>query len=535
MTRKTQPANHISMNELACGAAMSVRQQLHSFIVPTLVLAATTAAVTTPKPTEASVPLGVAWNVHPRVGYGVLGLNVYEQLWKRVGETPFYPTLLAAPHSQALLSEYPTAPVFRQLFQTQRHNLDAGTFATGRRARGVAPVPFPVLHALDEGTPEPGQDIWGSVNAAFCFLETARLGSEWVAKARAYDVVLSGSEWNTQLLHKLGVTQAVTAWQGVDVDLFHPRASDGSPSAGVSDPDLAHRLKDKFVIFSGGKLEWRKGQDRVVAAFKRFIREGAHEDAVLLTAWYNQFPETMASIGDEGLVRGVPSGKAGGVEAWLAKNGVPADRVIDMGDSDQARLARAYGRADVGVFPNRVEGGTNLVAMEAMACGMPVVLSNSTGHQDIAGKRDDHRAVHCYAFSATDEDSAVDAIVAELNNVYADRVEARRRGANAALFIRRHFSWTVAVQRVITALINKGAARAPRGMLSWNARDQRVDFRDASIGIHVGPPWMWALVGAAAVLLAAAAFSALSGNKKASKSKQPASKAASGCGKSKQQ
>ena len=80
------------MSEPACGAttmSTRARQQLRGFVLATtLVVAAAAGTVATPKPTEASVPLGVAWNVHPRVGYGVLGLNVYEQLWKRAGETP---------------------------------------------------------------------------------------------------------------------------------------------------------------------------------------------------------------------------------------------------------------------------------------------------------------------------------------------------------------------------------------------------------------------------------------------------------------
>ncbi len=35
------------------------------------------------------------------------------------------------------------------------------------------------------------------------------------------------------------------------------------------------------------------------------------------------------------------------------------------------------------VFANRAEGGTNLVAMECMACGVPTILSRNTGHLDL--------------------------------------------------------------------------------------------------------------------------------------------------------
>lgn len=46
-------------------------------------------------------------------------------------------------------------------------------------------------------------------------------------------------------------------------------------------------------------------------------------------------------------------------------------------------MARVYANSDVGLFPNRCEGGTNLVMMEYMACGKPVVATQSTGHSDI--------------------------------------------------------------------------------------------------------------------------------------------------------
>ena len=38
---------------------------------------------------------------------------------------------------------------------------------------------------------------------------------------------------------------------------------------------------------------------------------------------------------------------------------------------------------DVAVFPNRCEGGTNLVAMEALASGLTCILSKNTGHLDL--------------------------------------------------------------------------------------------------------------------------------------------------------
>ena len=46
-------------------------------------------------------------------------------------------------------------------------------------------------------------------------------------------------------------------------------------------------------------------------------------------------------------------------------------------------LARAMHSCDAGIFLSRAEGGSNLMAMEALAVGLPLLLSNNTGHTDI--------------------------------------------------------------------------------------------------------------------------------------------------------
>ncbi|CAM9185263.1 unnamed protein product, partial [Heterosigma akashiwo] len=44
----------------------------------------------------------------------------------------------------------------------------------------------------------------------------------------------------------------------------------------------------------GGKLELRKGQDIVLAAFARFAR--SHPDARLVVAWDNKWNDTVATV-----------------------------------------------------------------------------------------------------------------------------------------------------------------------------------------------------------------------------------------------
>jgi hypothetical protein len=70
------------------------------------------------------------------------------------------------------------------------------------------------------------------------------------------------------------------------------------------DAPAATAFKGKFVVFSGGKLEMRKGQDIVIAAFEKFAAK--HKDAILVTAWHNQWPKLTKTIASMGVVQGIP-------------------------------------------------------------------------------------------------------------------------------------------------------------------------------------------------------------------------------------
>jgi len=152
-----------------------------------------------------------------------------------------------------------------------------------------------------------------------------------------------------------------------------------------------------FFVFSGGKLEYRKGQDVVVAAFKRFAVN--HPDARLVVAWANAWPASLATLNDPsgqhpvhttGLPlpatpsTGTPQGTLQ-ILPWLEKQGIALTQVVDLGYVRHKDMAAwALRAADVALFPNRCEGGTNLVAMEAAAAGAPLVLSGAHGHADLA-------------------------------------------------------------------------------------------------------------------------------------------------------
>jgi glycosyltransferase involved in cell wall biosynthesis len=71
------------------------------------------------------------------------------------------------------------------------------------------------------------------------------------------------------------------------------------------------------------------------------------------------------------------------IEVLMHANGIDPRRVVTLTPRPHARMAGVYHNTDCGLFPNRCEGGTNLVMMEYMACGKPAIASFSTGHRDI--------------------------------------------------------------------------------------------------------------------------------------------------------
>lgn len=261
---------------------------------------------------------------------------------------------------------------------------------------GVLPMDRPLLNGLAGPLPEtePGWLLMAIGNqmeerpqglpetievAGIIFCEDT--GAIDAAKLNAYDVIVAGSRWTERLLREKGVERVVLAHQGYDSRVFFP-----APQAALSAVSV-EKHGETPRVFSGGKLEFRKGQDIVIEAFKRFRQTPEGKDAVLVVAWDNQWPQTMDGIWLSGYVKGVPTVKNGRCEVgpWLVANGLPQDSFIDCGRLSPPELAQVLRSCDVGVFPNRAESGTNLVLVEALASGVRCVAACGHGHDDVMG------------------------------------------------------------------------------------------------------------------------------------------------------
>lgn len=385
---------------------------------------------------------GIGWQVGGTTGWGVYGLA----LMLRAAERGRIPVPVYIPPTFA-----PDPFTARSLAPLEKHwRIERQFFEL---ADDRVEVDYPFLMGLDNDLLPPPQvsRISCASEVGVAFFEHRNIGVAEVAAARErFQAVVAGSTWNAEVLADLGLRNVVTCLQGVDLTRFHPAPR--TPGLG-----------DRFVIFSGGKLEFRKGQDVIIEAFRRF--HARHPEALLVTAWHNQRDGSVATIARSPYAFGVPERDGIGgwrIADWLAGLGLPYDAVLDLGEVAHAEMPRLLRACDVGVFPNRCEGGTNLVAMECMACGVPAILSANTGHRDLLarpgvalGLEAQGRVPTRFGDSPGQHDdwgeSDPDEIVARLEWVFDHRAEAAAVGAAGAAFM-AEWGWPAQIDALFAAL-----------------------------------------------------------------------------------
>lgn len=379
---------------------------------------------------SAPAQLGLAWQLSGVTGWGLYGLQLCLELLRRGRTEP----LLLAP--SALLELDPLdrrlmGPALQKQAAFQR-------YLAGLGPREGARVAGPVVKSLLPGfRPMTAGERWvGTPELGVIFFEDTRLLADDLERARRYALIVTGSTWNQRLLEAAGLENSRLILQGVDLVRFHPQPRRRLPG-------------EPFVIWSGGKLEHRKGQDIVLEAFRRF--HARHPDSRLLTAWQNVWPETIKDIARSPHRLGLPSlrqDRSLEVEGWARQLGLPAGAVIDCGLVPNQGLPALMAAASCALFPSRYESGTNLPAMEAMAMGIPVIVSRNTGHLDLIGLGDpppcrvlEHQGPCSYVPPGMGSEgwgeSEVDEAVAHLEALYSDPAGAAALGAAGAAAMRR--------------------------------------------------------------------------------------------------
>ncbi|CAN1514267.1 RfaG Glycosyltransferase [Burkholderiaceae bacterium] len=274
-------------------------------------------------------------------------------------------------------------------------------------------------------------------NVGVIFSETNPLPPNEILNLKKFDFIIAGSSWNSSVLIDKQIN-AYTVMQGIDLDLFQPAPK--------------KYLKDKFVIFSGGKLEYRKGQDILLKAFAKLASK--YKDVVLITAWRSPWESQFAaSINKssicEPLQISTDMGKS--IYEWILLNGVQSEQIICLDAIPNRLMPDVFREVDLAVFTNRCEGGTNLVAMEALAYGLPCLISKNTGHLDII------KSNNCFPLTLQKQihgdgmrdwgESSVDEIVDLMEDQYLGRTKIDRLKVRESML---NYSWERAINSMLS-------------------------------------------------------------------------------------
>lgn len=214
------------------------------------------------------------------------------------------------------------------------------------------------------------------------------------ASARGYDRIVCPSRFAAQEFTRLGVAASVVPL-GVDLDTFSPHPAD---LPGGSRP---RRLE----ILHCGRLAKEKNPALSIRTLEELVRRGV--DARLTVLGHGPM---------HGQLRTRSAGLPVVFEPYL---------------SDRSRIAELMRSADVAIAPGPVET-FGLAALEAMACGTPVVCPDQGALQEVVGSA---------GVAAPSDPAAFADAVLQLTARSAGRVEARRQA--------ERFTWENSARRML--------------------------------------------------------------------------------------
>ncbi len=304
---------------------------------------------------------------------------------------------------------------------------------------GMHAFEHPMLQAIEGANLKPWLIPGHSPKTVgYTFFEKNFLGKDDVSAAQQYfDWIVAGSTWCEGVLKASGIKSTKTVFQGVDTERFHPGYAEKKG------------FKDAFVVFSGGKMEFRKGQDLVIRAFK--VLQDKYDDVMLVNCWHNRWDAVTATMSLSPHIRfEMPKGPyVNAVNHLLQANGIHPEKAVVLEPVSHTRMAEVYRDSDCGLFPNRCEGGTNLVLMEYMACGKPVIASNNSGHMDVLSPGhamvvESHQPLNIAGqdgrLYASWYEPNLDEVISKLEWAYHHRDEIREIGLAGSRFISQ-FTW----------------------------------------------------------------------------------------------
>lgn len=224
-----------------------------------------------------------------------------------------------------------------------------------------------------------------------------------------------------QWLYQAQTSNVVVIPPGVDGSRFYPIDKvEAKEFIGVS-PDLT-------IILFVGRIEALKGIDTLIEAVALMRKNGVLETHPFCLAVIGGDPEPSAEVMSVEMDR---------LKELCESLGL-GDLVLFLGKRDQDTLHYYYNAAEVVVVPSHYES-FGLVALEAMACGTPVVASETGGLAYLV--RDGETGFHVPAVDPT-------ALAEKLLLILKDDPLREKLGKQAAEYAKA-YAWPLIVDQVL--------------------------------------------------------------------------------------
>ncbi len=233
------------------------------------------------------------------------------------------------------------------------------------------------------------------------------------------DLLLAVSETSRQaaLTHLKVPTENVVAISSAIDPHFCPQKLSDSTVAALRQ---RYRLTRKLVLYVPGGFDVRKNFTYLIAAYARL-------------------PENLRQSHQLVIASKVCDIERAALQKQARQMGLQGDELILTGYVPEADLIDLYRLATLFVFPSRYEG-FGLPVLEAMACGAPVIGSNTTSIPEVIGHPD-----------ALFDPESVDAIRG-LMQTALENPAFRQQRIEHGLRQAQRFSWDTTARRAINAM-----------------------------------------------------------------------------------
>jgi len=228
-------------------------------------------------------------------------------------------------------------------------------------------------------------------------------------------------EAQLQWLYRADVGKVTVVPPGVDLNLFYPRPrAEAKARLGVN-PDY------QLLLFVG-RIEPLKGLETLLRAMALLRARGVCDFTKMCLSIVGGDPDETAAQKNAEMER---------LKALREELGV-ADMVTFLGKQDQDALPDYYAAAEVVIMPSHYES-FGMVALEAMACGIPVIASEVGGLAVLV--RDGETGFH-----VPDQDPG--ALADRICQIITDPLMQREFGEQAARYA-QGYAWPLITEKIV--------------------------------------------------------------------------------------